>query len=205
MNGYSTNLMLFESVVITTECVRLPEPKNLTPRVELRRLRPWRQKLSSCRVPDHWCRRSCCPIGYAHFLEPCHHFFFRRHLVLVDAQSFRVPNELGKYLAVKALHRRCGYDALGCPPMPISAWIFVPATAAEMPAERSPSEIRRIRAQRHRTSSTSFLCRVSIETDNRKIVDIAAQTPAIFLRLSSTGASISTAPRHEGPTTILSI
>src|SRR5713226_6328296 len=35
----------------------------------------------------------------------------------------------------------------GAPPVPITAWTPVPITAALMPAERSPSEIRRIRAR----------------------------------------------------------
>ena len=43
----------------------------------------------------------------------------------------------------------------GAPPMPMTAWTLVPRTAAEMPAERSPSEISRMRAPALRISSIS--------------------------------------------------
>ncbi len=44
----------------------------------------------------------------------------------------------------------------GAPPMPMTACTLVPRTAAEMPAERSPSEISRMRAPALRISSISF-------------------------------------------------
>ena len=44
----------------------------------------------------------------------------------------------------------------GAPPIPITAWTPLPATAAAMPADRSPSPIRRMRAPVARMSAISF-------------------------------------------------
>jgi hypothetical protein len=107
----------------------------------------------------------------------------------------------------RSRHRQLIADvrAAGAPPMPISAWMFVPATAAEMPAERSPSPMRRMRAPAERTSAMSLRWRERSRTMTVKSSMSRLSLRAMALRLSLTAASMSMAPRHEGPTTILSM
>src|SRR5213075_1710122 len=58
--------------------------------------------------------------------------------------------------AVEAAQRSRGEDALRRAAEPITACTPVPATQAAMPAERSPSVIRRMRAPASRISAISF-------------------------------------------------
>jgi len=80
-----------------------------------------------------------------------------------------------------------------------------PATAAEMPADKSPSEIKRIRAPAALTSLINFLCRERSSTITVRSSISRPRRRAMFFRLSFTGASMSTTPRDDGPTTILSM
>ena len=57
----------------------------------------------------------------------------------------------------------------GAPPMPMTACTLVPRTAAEMPAERSPSLISLMRAPALRMSSMSFSWRGAIEDDDDEV------------------------------------
>src|SRR5216684_807001 len=93
----------------------------------------------------------------------------------------------------------------GAPPVPITACTPVPITAAEIPADKSPSPINRIRAPARRISSTSFSCRGRSNTITTKSSTSRSSRFAIAFRLSATGASRSTAPLHDGPTTIFSM
>src|SRR6187397_2706608 len=53
----------------------------------------------------------------------------------------------------------------GAPPMPMTAWTPLPRTAAAMPAERSPSEINRMRAPVTRP----------FEDGDHEVLDVAIQ------------------------------
>ena len=61
--------------------------------------------------------------------------------------------------------------------MPITAWTPVPRTAAEMPALRSPSPIRRMRAPVARISSMSFLVAVAFENHDNEVFLVAIEAP----------------------------
>ena len=63
----------------------------------------------------------------------------------------------------------------GAPPIPITAWTPVPSTAAEMPAERSPSPISRIRAPALRMSAISVSWRGRSSTIDHEVVDVAVE------------------------------
>ena len=63
----------------------------------------------------------------------------------------------------------------GAPPVPITAWTPVPTTAAAMPAERSPSPIRRMRAPVLRMSAISCSWRGPVEHDHDEVVDLAVE------------------------------
>src|SRR6185295_3755037 len=76
--------------------------------------------------------------------------------------------------------------------------MFVPATAAEIPADKSPSEIKRMRAPAFLTSAISFLCRERSSTITVKSSISRPKRRAMFFRFSFTGASISTTPREDG-------
>ena len=59
-------------------------------------------------------------------------------------------------LAIQAAQRGRGQDAFRRAAGPITACTPVPATAAAIPADRSPSPIRRMRAPASRMSAISF-------------------------------------------------
>ena len=65
----------------------------------------------------------------------------------------------------------------GAPPVPITAWTPLPDTAAAMPADRSPSPIRRMRAPVARMSPISFSWRGRSSTTTHQLVDLAAERP----------------------------
>ncbi len=89
--------------------------------------------------------------------------------------------------------------------MPITACTPVPTTAAEIPADKSPSPIKRIRAPALRMSSINFSCRGLSSTIITRSSTSRSSLFAIAFKLSATGASRSTAPLHDGPTTIFSM
>ncbi len=64
----------------------------------------------------------------------------------------------------------------GAPPVPITAWTPLPATAAEMPADRSPSPMRRMRAPRGSNVRDELLVTRPIEHDDDQVLDLAAET-----------------------------
>ena len=63
----------------------------------------------------------------------------------------------------------------GAPPMPKTAWTPVPRIAAEMPAERSPSPISRMRAPAARMSCDQLGVALPVEHHDRQLVDVAAE------------------------------
>ena len=63
----------------------------------------------------------------------------------------------------------------GAPPMPITACTLVPRTAAEMPAERSPSPISLMRAPGGADVGDQLLVPLAIEHDDDEVVDVAAE------------------------------
>src|SRR6266566_3406055 len=86
----------------------------------------------------------------------------------------------------------------GAPPVPITACTPAPTTAAEIPAERSPSPISRIRAPAARMSSINFSCRTRSSTTTTKSSTSRSSRFAIDFRLSATGTSRSIAPLQSG-------
>src|SRR6266436_4883158 len=93
----------------------------------------------------------------------------------------------------------------GAPPVPITACTPVPITAEEIPAERSPSPINRMRAPAARMSAMIFSCRGRSKTTTTRSSTSLSSRFAIDFKLSATGASRSTAPLHDGPTTSFSM
>ena len=65
----------------------------------------------------------------------------------------------------------------GAPPVPITACTPLPATAAAMPADRSPSPMRRMRAPVARISRDQLLVPRPIQHDDRELVNLAAERP----------------------------
>ena len=63
----------------------------------------------------------------------------------------------------------------GAPPMPMTACTPLPTTAAAMPAERSPSEIRRMRAPAARISLDQLLVARPVEHDHDQVLDVALE------------------------------
>ena len=88
----------------------------------------------------------------------------------------------------------------GAPPMPITAWTPLPITAAVMPADRSPSPIRRMRAPVARMSAISFSWRGRSSTITTRSSTRRPSDCAMARRLNRTGASRSTTSRELGPT-----
>ena len=89
----------------------------------------------------------------------------------------------------------------GAPPVPITACTPVPRTAAAMPAERSPSPIRRMRAPASRMSAMSCSWRGAVEDHDGEVARPRARRPwRVLRRFSATGASMWTLPRAVGPT-----
>src|ERR1700730_302054 len=78
-------------------------------------------------------------------------------------------------------------------------------TAAEMPAERSPSPIKRMRAPAARISAINFSWRGRSSTITTRSSTSRSSRFAMAFKWVATGASRSTAPLHDGPTTIFSM
>src|SRR2546430_220380 len=93
----------------------------------------------------------------------------------------------------------------GAPPVPITACTPVPTTDTEIPAERSPSPISRMRAPAVRISSISFSWRGRSSTITTRSSTSRSSRLAMAFKLSATGASRSTAPLHDGSTTSFSM
>src|SRR5215204_3956426 len=87
----------------------------------------------------------------SHARQPIEHFIGRWHLVFINSKRAWI-SPFKHFIAAAVM------TPSGAPPIPINACMFVPATAAEIPAERSPSEIKRILAPVAHTSAISFLC-----------------------------------------------
>ena len=63
----------------------------------------------------------------------------------------------------------------GAPPMPITAWMPVPRTAAEMPAERSPSVISLMRAPALADVGDELRVARPVEHDDGQVAHLALE------------------------------
>jgi hypothetical protein len=91
------------------------------------------------------------------------------------------------------------------PPVPVTACTPLPRTAALMPAERSPFEIIDPGAGRADIRDETVLTGSVEDHDDQVLDPLRLRHFAMVFRLSSTGASRSTFPFEEGPTTVLSM
>ena len=171
----------------------MPSPKKRTPRISVPSVTPVAAKMMPVARCEILRRVDAPDVGDAHRAAAL------LVLRLVDDQ----PRE---DLPVQAAHRGRGQHPSGAPPVPITACTPLPTTAAAMPADRSPSEMSRMRAPVARISVDQPLVARPVEHDDDEVVDARARgTGRCAFRFSATGASRLTASLALGPTTSFSM
>ena len=139
----SMNRIWCGSFCMITELVRLPSPKKRTPFISVPSVTPVAAKMMLLPGARSFARYT----------------FLKSVIPIARQRSSCSGLDTTRRAKISPFRQRIAAAVntpSGAPPVPITAWTPEPATAAVMPAERSPSPIRRMRAPVARMSSMSF-------------------------------------------------